>query len=236
MKFTITGNHRQYFRENERIEFEGLLSEEELTHFKAAVGGVLAERLGISYDVGLKQPATKFFEFGRDLWRDSSDVKKITCQRRFGEIAYQLIDKKPLRLGYDQYLPPISKSASQIQSTYADFLQTPASLEEISSLRGLACGWLLCLSAGAEPLSFSSDEKFDFPIVPGNAVFLSPKAKIDFPKALLNSELSYYMIVYTSAKGVYIANEGDTHPRAWKKLGYNIGDRLSDKLNPIIYR
>ena len=70
-----------------------------------AVDQVLSERLKTSQaQLRFISPEMLFLQ-GRDLWRSSPSLHKLAAQVRFAEIASELIEKKPLRLGYDQLIP-----------------------------------------------------------------------------------------------------------------------------------
>jgi len=215
MKFIIENEHREFFQKNMAIEFEGLLSDEELTLLNHEISEVLSQRQDKGHNVYA----------ARDLWRESSVIKKIACQRRFAEIAAQLVDEKPLRLGYDLFFPSPSLEAEP---------QPSKTLNEMSSLQGIVCGLLLCLS-GKEPVTSSMEVQM-FSGTSGNGVFLSPEAPINFQELSHHEGHSYYLVVYTKAKSVYIRNDQDPHTHAFKEVGYAFGDRLLDELNPIIYR
>ncbi|QLH36192.1 MAG: hypothetical protein HWD61_08680 [Parachlamydiaceae bacterium] len=44
------------------------------------------------------------------------------------------------------------------------------------------------------------------------------------------------LLAFADFRTVYILNENDPHTHTLKHLGYVFGDKLSDKLNPIVYR
>ncbi|MFQ5729000.1 MAG: hypothetical protein ACE5GN_01395 [Waddliaceae bacterium] len=227
MKFTIEDDHRDYFQKNHRIEFEGVLTDEDTFRLKQEIECVLAERLQVSQEKVMRLPASKLFEVGRDLWRTSNEIKEISCQRAFGEVASLLTDLRSLRLGYDQFLPVVKPSVFPSQDTYLKLLQTSATLKEISCLQNLACGLLLCLTGGAPPGDQDSSR---------NVIFLAPEAPVIFLETLNLREHSYYLIVFTKAKSVYIHNKRDPHSHGLLQWGYHFGDRLKDELNPIIFR
>src|ERR1700733_10087011 len=143
MKFATTKEHRDFFQIQEWIEFEALLSKDQLISINQSIDQVLVERLHTSLkDVHLF-PSEKCYLQGRDLWRSHPVLRKLATQTHFAEIAAELIDKKkPLRLGYDQLFPAcqevqFSRSTSHI---YSSFLEKTASLEAVSCLSEVACG------------------------------------------------------------------------------------------------
>jgi len=51
-----------------------------------------------------------------------------------------------------------------------------------------------------------------------------------------SGEQRYLMLVYTHPTAIYYLEEKDPKTHHLKSLGYVFGDRLNDKLNPIVYR
>ena len=147
MKFAVANEHKDFFLKNQAIEFEGLLTPVQITQLKESIASSLSKRLRIVTGKIEKVTPEKLFISGRDLWRDSDEIKKVTTNIHLAEIASELIQKKPLRLGYDQYLPvPIKSSLPHKLDGVFDTLLTKApNLEEISCLQGVLCGLIICL-------------------------------------------------------------------------------------------
>lgn len=248
MKFSVASEHRHYFQKQLAIEFEGLLNEDQLNELKTACDATLALRLGTKPRQLKELPADQLFLAGHDLWRTHAFIKKIVTMRMLAEIASELIECKPLRLGYDQFFvaPP---KIQHLQSTdpLTTLLKQQPTIKEVSCLNGILCGVMLCLTnpeintAVNDPATTSSHTLLIPPVnlfskVAGHAIFFHPNARIDFPQLLNHSDQTYLMIIYTQAITQYFLNENDPHTHALKRLGYVIGDRLSDRLNPIVYR
>lgn len=234
MKFALDSNHRDFFQKNLAIEFDGLLDEKHLIPFKSHINMALAARLKEKKE---PQSPENLFMAGRDLWRMDASIRKIDAHRKFAEIASELITHKPLRLGYDQYIPapPAPQVLGHHRTPYDDLLHRTPSLEEISSLQGLLCGLMLCIQA--PDTIETQDTHAIFSAKAGNGVFFSPQAIIDF-QALVHKRqgFAYILIVYVQSSTVYILNTEDPHAHTLKNYGYVFGDKLSDKSNPIIYR
>jgi hypothetical protein len=81
MPFATAKEHRDFFNDHQRIEFENLLTDEQCKQIQKA---------------GRARGA------GRDLWRNSAAIKKIVCSRDYAQIACELTGARELRLGYDQ--------------------------------------------------------------------------------------------------------------------------------------
>lgn len=249
MKFSVANEHRHYFQKNLSIEFEGLLTQNQLSALQIACESTLAERLETRPSRVKDKSADQIFLAGRDLWRSDEQIKKTVVQRLLAEIASELIERKPLRLGYDQFYPnPIqAQKLVTITNPFVDFLQQQPTIKEISCINGILCGLMLCLSGakGKEFLDVAPMEKSPtllippvniFPKIAGHGVFFHPDARIDLNQLLERPGQDYLMIIYTQATAQYTLQEGDLNTHTLKRLGYVFGDRLSDKLNPIVYR
>jgi hypothetical protein len=233
MKFSITNEQLSFFHQEGAIEFEGLLNTNEAASLYRSVQEGIAIRLSLSpLEVGRLRP-DELYIVGRDLWRSNDEIRKIISHRRFGEMASQLINTKLLRLGYDQYFPG-PKPITSLDKVYQQLLSPGKTLHSYGSIQGVLCGLMLCI-AGTKSPSNSSNLKI-FSSVSGNGVFFIPSLSIDLTDLFNHMGQDYYLIVYANAKSVYTLNREDAHSRDWISLGYDFGDKLSDKLHPIIYR
>jgi len=235
MKFSVAYEHRQFFSKQNYIEFDELLTCTHCSELTKAIDITLAKRLSVDEVSVSKQPADKVFKVGRDLWRTNDHVKKLVMQPHLSAIAADLVQTKDVRLGYDLLFPELSRrfTLTHGERKLEDFLSKTHSLNEMSCLDGIACGLLICLSEPAKP-ELSSEEAY-IPKIPGNGIYLSPELVIDFPK-LAPQQGNYFLIVYTYSSAYYILNEEDPHAHELKHLGYHFGDKLTDKINPIVHR
>lgn len=201
MKFAVVGEHRFHFETHQNIEFEELLSNEQIDALNHAIDKTL--------DGG--DPFTQ----GRDLWRHNPIIKQAVASRRLAEIAGQLVDKRPIRIGYVQLLE---------KGSYSQWSE-PVSLREISPFQGLVCGLFLCLQE-------SDEEETPFPVIPGSGLFVDSNQKIDFTTL----PPRYLLITYLEEVSLYIARDKDPLAHYLKPFGYNYGDRLKTRTHPLIYR
>lgn len=242
MKFAIAKEHRTFFQKQGWIEFEDLLSNAQLTLVNQAIDQVLAERLNVPFERLRSLSSEKYYLQGRDVWRSSSILQTFVAQTRFAEIAAELIEKKTVRLGYDQFFPPHQATPylQKSPSIYSHFLEQTTSLEEVSCLRGVACGLLVALGGEENDVHLEqqvSSEGIDvFTIRPGNVIFFRPAVLVNWSRLYAYPGQRFYMIVYVAASAYYQLQPRDPHTHALKRLGYVFNDKLSDKLNPIIYR
>lgn len=242
MKFAIAKQHRDFFHKNQCIEFTDLLNEKVCQDLISLIDLVLSERMNVPANQLNKQNSSKLFMAGHDLWRGNESIRKIVTLPRLAEIAAELIETMPLRLGYDQLFPGVHKSVLDLsQNLYSDLLTHVYTLEDISSMQGVLCGLMLCLSAPEKPpipeeITQEETKTGLFSLTAGSGVYFSPKFSIDFNTLATLQGYRYLMIVYVHPTSVYILKETDLHTHALKRLGYVFGDRLSEKLNPIVYR
>lgn len=241
MKFSTAKEHRDFFQKHGWIEFDDLLSPEQLNTANQEIDQVLAERLNVSVSRLKTFGSEKIYLHGHDVWRSKSFLQKLITQTRFAEIASELIERRPLRLGYDQLFParmqkPFSDEAAQV---YSQFLEQTTSLESVCCLQGVICGFMISLSDQEVELS---EEKVSlggidiFPSRPGNVIFFQPNVLINWSDLYSHLGQRFYMVVYTQPYANYLLEPKDPHTHSLKRLGYIFNDKLNDALNPIIYR
>lgn len=235
MKFAVASEHRDFYHKNQLIEFNDLLTPEHLAELNKQINEYLATKLGIpAYKVKNASPEAQF-SAGRDLWRVNDPLKRMILSPKLAEIGSELIEKKPLRIGYDQLFPeakPIFDPYA-VKDNYSNFVQKHRSLHEVSCLRDIACGLMLCLSG---PEQMKSETQSIFSQTPGSGVYFDPELSVDFNEIEEYGNHRYLLIVYCLQSAVYALNQDDPHTHALKHLGYVFNDRLNDKLNPIIFR
>lgn len=240
MKFATSKEHRDYFNQNGLIEFETFLSPEHVSQLNQSIDQALAQRLNCPSSQLKQMTSEQLFLNGRDVWRVEDKIRRLISQPHFGEIASELLGKKPIRLGYDQLLPARHYAAMKRPSVYGTFLEQSASLEEISCLDHLLCGLIICLSPETEdsqPTDLPPLEGMDiFPSQPGHAIFFQPQAKINLSSLYRHPGQRFYLVVYTQANAHYYLQLRDPHTYALKHLGYIFQDPLKDKLNPVVLR
>lgn len=230
MKISIAKEHKDFFEKEGWIEFEELLSPSQLNQFNQAIDLALKERLQLPPEKINKLSHEELFAAGRDLSRQHEALRKCVSQPRLAEIASSLVEKKPLRLGYDQLLPTFTPSLFHdlAPQTYEKFIDLATTLEEVSCLTDVAVGLIICLGpeTDEETLSFNK----------GYVAFFNPQAPLALVRLKSHPGQRYLMIVYTETQANYILQPNDPHTHDLKKLGYVFNDKLSDKTHPIVYR
>lgn len=230
MKFATAKEHRNFFNKHQWLEVEELLSGDQLNELLTSTADVLSKRMHVR-DV-FQQTPERIFVAGRDLWRDSPTIKKLITNKAWAEIASELFTQNVVRLGSDQLFPFNFPSLPvDIQTPFKHLLATGTSLEAISSLQGNICGLLLCLKG-----EMNGDELRLIPKKPGNGVFFHPDLALDFSSIPRHANHLYLLIVYTKQTAVYVHKATDPNGHYLQHLGYAFGDKLNDKLNPIISR
>lgn len=241
MKFAIEGAHRQFFRKHQALEIEGMLTEAQLTELNLQIEKTLEERLNTKPKRAFQELPNHIFSYGRDLFRSNDSLKKIILSKQLAEIASELIGFRPLRFGFDQLyctVPTIHESKEGF-NPFKELALEQKTLQEVSCIQGLLCGLMICLSGNAgevEEVLAEGETKSIFAKKPGNAVFFSPEMPLDFSKLITDDTHRYLLITYTHSTSIYYLEENDPQAHVAKSLGYVFGDRLNDKLNPIIYR
>lgn len=239
MKFATAKEHRDFFNKNRTIEFEGLLTDQMAAGMSLEVENVLASRLKCSEETLQTISSEKLFLNGRNLWVGSEILKKGEMQQKFGQLAYEFFEQKPIRFGYDQYWPSYHPSVLKEEHRYQDFLTHPHTLAEMSAIQSVIGGLMLALPKTHAPVQ--SEQTGDlpssiFPSKAGSGVFFAPDVPLDFTNLQNDPQLHYLLIVYIIDTSVYILNRNDPLLHDFKNMGYVFGDRLNDQFNPIIFR
>ncbi len=235
MRFAIVGDHREHFRRHGWVEFEELLTKEDVSALNGMVDAVMSKRLGVRAGE-LALGASEALQHGRDLWRDDPQIRKIVCRRRFAEVASNLLERRSMRLAYDQLL--VRGSLHHEEGKPSDILSSISTLSEVSAVQGVVGALILSLKGEAG----LSDSAAPFlPSAPGFGLFLSAAHPIQW-KSLLEDDFlgeassRYLMIVYAEAKALYILNTRDPHVHRAKGWGLVFGDRLEEPTFPLLIR
>lgn len=240
MKFATAKEHRDFFQRNGWIEFENFLSTDELTQVNQAVDQALAERLNTPPEKLRQLSSDKLYLQSRDLWRVNTSLRKFAIQARFAEIASELIEKKPLRLGYDQLIPVRypTKLSEQVHHVYTHFIEQTVDLATISCVQEVLCGLIIAL--GGSKVEEAADKETEgvsvFPHQPGNVIYFQPNLPVNWQNLYTYPGQRFYLIVYTHLRANYYLQPQDPHTHALKHLGYVFNDKLNDYLHPIVYR
>ncbi len=213
MRFALTKDHLDFFYRNHYIEFEDLLTLEEVTSLGSAIEQVLAKRIGEN-----RNPK-KVYLAGNHCWQDDPRIEKVALSTRLAEIASQLTKERTLRLASSQILSGcLSKEKIFNESL---------TLENLCSIQKVSCGLILHLS--------SSEELEDpQPKKPGNATFFSPRFPISFDYLTEISHLTQLFIIYSVKNSLYILSPTDPHTHVLKKHGYGFGDHVRPQTHPIV--
>lgn len=225
MQFSITGKHVYYLRKHGQLELEAILPPSKLEALRDALSKALRLRLGDNWK--LERASTQFVE-GHDLHCENEEIQKIISQRAWAAAFSELLDTRPLRLGFDQFFPANRGTEGKQDHPYRDFLERNLSLKEAACIDGIAGGLLLCLEAPTEETTL--------PSTPGDAILFMPEQPL--PLSALNSVNagSYFLITYAEPVALYISNKNDPHIHTLKRWGYGYGDKLKEPQYPIIYR
>ena len=242
MKFAFAKEHLDFFYQHHYIEFEDLLTSDEIDRVKKGMTETLSERLHTPQDRLNKHNLKTLYLAGFDSWRDSDAIKKIVLRPHFAEIASNLVKKKPLRIGFDQIFctPPDLRFS---QEEMPPLFKQETSLSQTSCLQGIACGLILHLSSPVVPahtseLLIQEDVQALIPIPrqAGSGIFFSPEMPFSLQHLMMVPDVHQLLISYVADPALYWLNKKDPHTHEYKKLGYAFGDKLKNNTHPILYR
>lgn len=240
LKFALAKEHHLHFEKQQFIEIEDVIPLEQLLQMRLDVDKILALSMA-SYGRWQAQPVPdELFLEGRDLWRRSDIVKKIVLDRKLAQIAAELMRKRYIRLGFDQFLlggqlkSPTEKISEELESARALLLNTQTNLEQIACLQGVLCGVMISLNSPNEPIEPVLNSIF--PVKAGHVTYFTPQANINFSELSQREGQKFLLIVYAEKTTLYIPNAQDPNWHALKRLGYVFGDRVKDQLHPVLSR
>ncbi len=226
MRFALTLEHRDFYAKNGYIEFEGLLTAEQIASLQTEIDSTLVSRLKISPHKFADQTPKAIFDNGFDLWRANAVVKKTLFRNTLSDIAAQLFLSNLLRMGFDQYIDTRSGGPSPITA--------PQSFQQFSCAKPLTGALILRLS---EPTTDTVDiSTCPIPTQAGRGIYLSPEKAIDWDVLFSQKNLRLLILTYATKRTLYHLEKNDPHTHLWKGLGYVFGDRLNDSVHPILYR
>lgn len=208
MKLSVSSQQHEYFQAQHLIVFEGVLTKEELSELESNIDKALAGRLKRTVDQVWRESPEKLFLAGLNLWQSSIPIRKLITSSRLSSVASQLLNQKPMRMGYDLYIKPGN----------TQFLEPLRSFHEICCIQGLLGGVLICLEG----------EKA------GNMAVFGPELQIN--PALIFDGKPFLLVTYAHPTSLFIRKTSDPMYLVMQELGYRYGDRLTDALNPIIYK
>jgi hypothetical protein len=147
MQTMITSQQASHFARFGWVEFERFLPPEECQSIQSMIYQTLAHRLKTDV-LKLNRFDTKhILAHTRDLWREQPILRQLACSRRICRPAVALIQKNPLLLVCDQWIPPLT-------------VLSPPRLSEHLGFQGLLCGALLILDgADAGNIRFFHPER-----------------------------------------------------------------------------
>ena len=223
MRLALTADHKEFFLKNNYIEFEGLLTPEQVTILKKNAEEALASRLKLNTSRLKDQPTKELFQAGYDLWRDNAAIKKTVHKKEFALLASELFQTIPIRCAFDQYICTTQGSASPFSEVLT--------LQESSCLTPLAGALVLPLDDLIKPIS-----SFHMPLNAGNGLFISPSLQIPWPELFATPNFSFLIIGYSGARTLFAADTCDPRAVNVKMLGYVFNESLKDAKHPILVR
>ena len=209
--------HHDFFDKEGYIEFEELISQENLEKLAKAIRQQIGSRINQFPERLTHEKPIRLYTNGRDLWRNHPEIKKQCANRNFASIAAGLVREKSLRLALDQWIPPGFDWG------------TVSTLEDIIPVQGIVAGAFIALDAG-----ITDENPSIFPFNAGHVLFVKPGTPLPLADLSALRNQSFLLVVYGGSKSVYIHKETDPLTHYLKDYGYVYGDRLSDNLHPIL--
>jgi hypothetical protein len=226
MKFIIDEEQRRFFLDHQMIEFEEVLSANQVWKCDEIIDNILAQREE-SLNERLPGLSARYLK-GRDLWRSEKELEKVECGRLISDIASQLTSIKPLVLAFDQIL----EADGEASTKQLPIFKTTQSIQAISSIQDLAILAVICLS----PSKDEATKQEWLPKAEGSVVFMDPNNEVDLSKLNFTKGARYLLVAYGQKSSCYIYNEKDPHMHGLLDIQYSYGDRLSNDRHPLIYR
>lgn len=227
MKFGVAKEHLSFFCKQGYIEFESLLSQEDVAILEQEISQVLSLRLNAQKKNLHHQLFSTLYKGGFDIWRSSDQIKKILFRRQLSEVAATLVKKKKIRFGFDQLF-----CVPHFFEEEASFLTKENALRTSTCLQGVLCG--LILNVGGQ-FDFDQESMPFLPSKVGNGLFVSPDLLFSFAHLLsMPTGAMQILIVYAEEKAIYRHCEEHLNTHAYKRLDYVFGDRLRNSTHPLI--
>ena len=244
MRFSITSNDHHLYETNHFVEFEEMVTPEEVNELRTHAKEALCKRIDCTDETLSTTHPYESFMRGRDLWQDDGVIKQVAFRKRHAEIASLLTRKRPIRFGYDQLLQtPDSAEKLTTLEKLPTLFHTETLLTEMSCFQGVVCGFVLNVSTQEAPIdqqTYSIEEGTTtlcpIPKKPGSGIFFSPTIPLSLEYLFELPSQTHLLIVYCEEKAVYIRAENDPHTHALRNAGYEFGDRVQNTTHPILFR
>ncbi len=225
MQIFLSPQQRSFFGKNKYIEFDGILSADEISLLKQTAENLLALRLKTTPEKLFSKSTIELFKAGRDLWLDNQKAKKQLIPMSLVQMAASLFQAASLRIGFTHYI----KVGRQPASPYP---VARAPLREICSFNDPVGAVLIKLDAKKPAVS----EEFPLPQTEGSVLFLHPDFSFALDLLFNDPEQSYYLILFAPRNAIYILQKNDPLTHLLKKSGYAFGDALKDTTHPLVFR
>lgn len=212
MHWTVSTQHKDFFQENHSIIFDELINEETLILLKEDLRHEI-QKLG----------PNAFAYSGKDLCSKITSLNKFCSNKQWAKIFGELSLQKNIRFGYTQVFYPQKTSSISLKN---ELYPPSCTIQEASSIQG-------CLGGILFPLNDAASQEI---AKPGSALFFNKNYLIPFDVFSKDETAIFLMIVYCEKNSVYVHNINDPQTTYLRSFGYNYGDRLNDKINPLVYQ
>lgn len=220
MKYSITGDQLYHFEKQGSIEFEQLISENELTILRNELKKTLS-----LYNTTLSATA----------------VRKILFASSLAEIAGRLAKRQKIRFAFDEYIPSITSFSC---SKDPFILSDRSGITPVVSMMLCIGGSEIQLEQSPPEPQFVEGKPFvkplsfidPFPQKSGNAIFFLPTKAWDKSCFIRHQEQQFLLVCYGDAHIRYLYCEEDPYLHELKKLGLVFGDALPESSHPTLWR
>ncbi|CAM0116862.1 hypothetical protein [Rhabdochlamydiaceae symbiont of Dictyostelium giganteum] len=217
MPFKIESKQREFFHRNGYIEFESLFPVKDTDKLSFHTDQTVIKRLPTPL---MQTEVTSLYSAGRDLWRDSTALRKYMLMRSLAEVAADLTLKPVIRTGCDQLFRTTTIPNPSFLSL--------SPLSSLTSIFPTIGGFLIRLLEGTSSSPW-------IPGAVGNGVFLSPSMEFNWQELFQTPNQSFLLLSYTIDKALYVHQSLDPNTHTLKNYDYGFGDHLTNLHHPVIF-
>lgn len=213
MRPSLPPAYLDFFRSHHCLEIQNLVLPSHLEALESLTSDISGESNGELWLDGKKKAQSNI------------DLLKILHKMALGEIAHQIFQKRPLRLGSAQFL---------LTKSYSDPLfKEPQTIEKINALTPILGGASICIRSSHK--QSSEIPQLDLQ-TPGHIIFFNETYPLDFEKLLSQEHLTLLIVCFVPRYVRYKYTALDPIVHHLKKEGFAFGDLLPETICPYLYR
>lgn len=236
MLFDPSPSQIAFFRDYGFVEFENLLTEQEILKISQECDRCLKRRFDESkLDSSTKISLNQTYLHGWNLQEESPFLNKFLKQHKLLRLIKELTNTRKACLAYTQLLRTfeLTPSDKPNEKPFPIFSDT-TSLNEVSSYQGLQIGLMIHLAfqtpLSSAPLPTTPAENpnilHPLPAKPGSVTFFAVDHPFSLAPLLLYPYQSYLMTAYGKDRLIYKHQPKDPHNHRLKQKGFGFGDSV----------